>query len=95
MTRKQVVRLGLLVGLALAAAACATQPEGYPRGDGVAGFLSGLLHGFGIVFAFISQFFSDTIRVYAFPNAGWSYDLGFIIGAAMFLGGGGAGAASK
>lgn len=76
----------------LAVAACATQPEGFPQGDDPPGFLSGLLHGFGLVFAFISQFFSDSIRVYAFPNGGWSYDLGFIIGAGLFFGSGGASA---
>jgi hypothetical protein len=35
------------------------------------------------------QFFMD-IRIYAFPNAGRWYDLGYFLGALMFLGGGGA-----
>ena len=32
------------------------------------------------------------IRIYNFPNAGGWYDFGFLIGASMFLGGGGASA---
>lgn len=92
MPRTRFARWSLLIVLALAAAACATQPEGFPRGDDPPGFFSGLLHGFAIAFAFIAQFFSDSIRVYAFPNGGWPYDLGFIIGAGLFLGGGGASA---
>ena len=83
-------RWALLVILTLAVAACATQPEGFPRGDSQPSFFSGLLHGFGMVIAFIAQFFSDKIRVYAFPNGGWPYDLGFIIGAGLFFGAGGA-----
>lgn len=92
MFRSKSARWSLLLILVLAAAACATQPEGFPRGDDPPGFFSGLLHGFGIVFAFISQFFSDSIRVYAFPNVGWPYDIGFIIGAGLFFGSGGASA---
>jgi hypothetical protein len=82
----------LLLALALAAAACAMQPEGFAKGDSPPSFFSGLLHGFGLVIAFISQFFSNKIHVYAFPNAGWPYDLGFIIGAGLFFGAGGASA---
>ena len=53
------------------------------------GFWDGVLHGFLIFFSFIGSLFSD-IRIYAFPNAGVWYDFGYVIGATMFLGGGGA-----
>jgi len=56
---------------------------------GVPGFWDGVLHGFLIFFSFIGSLFSD-VRIYAFPNAGVWYDFGYVIGATMFLGGGGA-----
>ena len=40
-------------------------------------------------FSFIASFFTD-VRIYSFPNAGRWYDFGFIIGAMMIWGGGGA-----
>lgn len=49
----------------------------------------GLVHGFLIVFSMIGSFFGD-VRIYAFPNAGTIYDLGYLIGAMMSLGGTGA-----
>ena len=50
------------------------------------GFWYGLLHGFIILFSFIGSLFQD-IRIYAFPNSGIWYDLGFLIGASAFLSG--------
>lgn len=73
-----VLALGLL-------AACATQPTP----DAIApGFWSGLLHGFISPFALIAELFTD-VRVYAFPNGGGWYDLGFVLGAAAVFSGGG------
>ena len=54
------------------------------------GFLKGLLHGFIILFSFIGSLFAD-FEIYSFPNNGFWYDLGFIIGASAFFGGSGAG----
>ena len=70
-------------------AGCATQPP--PGGPASPGFFLGLLHGFMIVFGFIASIFTD-YRIYAYPNSGWWYDFGFLLGAMSFLGGGGAGA---
>ena len=64
-------------------AACATQPA--PSTLGPPGFLYGLLHGLISPFALIGGFFTD-VRVYAFPNSGWWYDFGFIIGAGLLFG---------
>lgn len=68
---------------------CAHQPE--PMAYDPPGFFSGVLHGFLILFSLIGSIFTD-IRIYAFPNSGGWYDFGYLIGAAMFLGGGGASA---
>ena len=71
---------------------CAHQPT--PEGYQLPGFWSGLLHGFLILFSFIGSLFAD-VRIYAFPNSGGWYDFGYLIGAAVFLGGGGAASTSK
>ena len=44
---------------------------------------------FGTLFSFIGSLFTDA-RIYAFPNSGVWYDFGYLIGASLFLGGGGA-----
>jgi hypothetical protein len=69
-------------------ASCAHQPQA-PALDGLPGFWSGLLHGFLIFFSFVGSLFTD-VRIYAFPNSGGWYDFGYLLGAAIFLGGGGA-----
>jgi hypothetical protein len=74
---------------ALLVASCATQPA--PPASDTPGFFSGLLHGFLIFFSFIASLFTD-YRIYAFPNTGAWYDFGYLLGASMFLGGGGASA---
>jgi len=53
------------------------------------GFFYGLFHGFVILFSFIGSLFTD-YEIYALPNSGGWYDLGFLLGASMFFGGGGA-----
>ena len=73
--------------LVLGVSGCAYQVK--ISGYGVPGFWDGVLHGFLIFFSFIGSLFSD-VRIYAFPNAGVWYDFGYVIGATMFLGGGGA-----
>ena len=64
-------------------ASCASQPS--PDAYDPPGFLSGLIHGFIIVFSFIGSLFTD-VRIYSFPNSGGWYDFGYLIGAIMFLG---------
>jgi len=74
-----------LLLLLVAASACARQPP--PVLPDPPGFFLGLLHGFLMLFSFIGSIFTD-VRIYAFPNSGFGYDLGFLIGASSFLGGG-------
>jgi len=75
--------------IVLLAASCASQPP--PEIVDPPGFWSGLLHGFLMLFSLIGSIFTD-VRIYAFPNSGGWYDFGFFLGAASFLGGGGASA---
>ena len=76
MKKRGFVLLGLMV-LAAALAGCASQPT--PTAYDPPGFFMALLHGFTAPFALFGGIFLD-VRVYAFPNSGWLYDLGFMLG---------------
>jgi hypothetical protein len=65
--------------------ACATQPT--PAAYEPPGFLLGFVHGIISPFALVAELFTN-VRIYAFPNSGGWYDLGFMLGIGA-LGGGG------
>jgi hypothetical protein len=91
-SRLPKVHLFLLATFVMAVVGCATQP--HLTSIGRPGFFSGLLHGFIMPFSLIASLFTD-VRIYSFPNAGRWYDFGFVIGACMFFGGGGAGSRKR
>lgn len=71
-------------------AACAATQTDLPAALGGAtrpGFWLGFWHGFIAPVAFIVGLFSDHVRIYAVPNAGRWYDLGFMLGIGGFSGG--------
>ena len=78
-------RLVAILAAALALGACAaTQATGSV--EAVApGFWLGLWHGFIFPVAFIVSLFVDNVALYAVPNNGGWYDLGYFIGI-VFLG---------
>jgi hypothetical protein len=53
-----------------------------------ANFWAGFWHGLIIVITFIVSLFTNTVKIYEANNCGWAYNLGFIIGACISLGGG-------
>jgi len=65
-------------------AACAAQPPGEP---GTRGLLWGLWDGAVAPVAFVVSIFEDSVRIYAFPNSGLWYDLGYLIGLTCWAGG--------
>ena len=80
LSRKSLWILPLLVILA----GCATQPVSEYAYD-PPGFFSGVWHGLVLPISIVGSLFWD-FRIYAFPNSGWFYDLGFVLGAgASFL----------
>ena len=70
----------------LALTGCAHQPSGALSPSGP-GFLLGLWHGFIAPISLVGSFLADH-RIYAFPNAGVIYDLGFLLGLSAWGGGG-------
>ncbi|MDI7775551.1 hypothetical protein [Asticcacaulis sp. EMRT-3] len=69
----------------LALSACATRPMGHASDPA---FLRGLIDGLLAPISFVLSLFSNTIRMYAFPNIGRWYDFGFLIGISVWGGGG-------
>ncbi len=62
-----------------------------PDGDGdVAGFWLGLWHGFIALITFFISLFTENINIYETHNSGGWYDFGFVLGAGILFGGGGA-----
>lgn len=96
------VSLGTVAGLValgvlLAACAPGANPEvGAVSPDGtVAGFWMGLWHGFIAPVTFVISLFTDGVNLYEVHNNGNWYDFGFVLGAGILFGGGGAGARSR
>lgn len=95
-SRRPSPRLVVLVtvaGLVLTACLAGVNPEmGVAPDDGqLAGFWLGLWHGFIAPVTFVVSLFSDTVNMYEVHNSGNWYDFGFVLGAGILFGGGGAG----
>jgi hypothetical protein len=76
----------LALGLLPLLGACARQAaSAVASGPDVAGFWSGVWHGFIFPIAWIISLFDANVAVYAVPNSGGWYDFGFFVGV-VFLG---------
>ena len=76
MKKLSVVLLAAL--LTLAASGCFPGTNTYTPRE-LAGFLSGLWHGWIAPVSLIIGFFRPDVRIYEMNNTGWWYDLGFYI----------------
>jgi hydrogenase/urease accessory protein HupE len=90
-----LLRVLLLVAVAALMVGCA--PGGNPlahtaTSGAPAGFFLGLWHGFIIWVTFLVSLFDPSVSIYEVHNGGWTYNLGFAIGAACLHGSGGAAA---
>ncbi|HEX6580785.1 MAG TPA: hypothetical protein VF195_07930 [Actinomycetota bacterium] len=86
------------VVLSLAMASCAPGPnvqEGAAQSGEIAGFWLGLWHGIIAPITFVISLFSDDVNVYEIHNNGNWYNFGFVLGAGVLLGGGGAGSRGR
>jgi hypothetical protein len=97
MMRYRTLVLLVVGALLLGACAAGVNPEvgaASPDGD-LAGFWLGLWHGIIAPVTFVISLFSDNINLYEVHNNGNWYDFGFVLGAGIFFGGGGAGSRRK
>ncbi len=90
MMKKKSCLLLLIVILALVFINCAPgnekwDPEINP--GNMAGFFAGVWHGAIIIITFIISLFTDDVGLYEINNTGWPYNLGFIIGLNISIGG--------
>ncbi|HMO10123.1 MAG TPA: hypothetical protein PKB06_01135 [Actinotalea sp.] len=94
--RRRLVAAALLAGVLLVLlSACAAAGNEYvgtaSEVRGTVGFWWGLWHGIIAPITFIVSLFTETVGVYEVHNNGGWYDVGFLLGASMVLGGGPAG----
>ena len=90
-----VIAAGVLL---LALASCAPGPniqEGVASSGEIAGFWLGLWQGIIAPITFVISLFSDDVNVYEIHNNGNWYNFGFVLGAGVLLGSGGAGSRRK
>lgn len=74
-----------LIFILLIATSCA--PGNKRFDEKAAGFWAGLWHGLICIITFIISLFTDSVSMYEVSNSGGWYNLGFLIGAAIALGG--------
>ncbi len=85
--------LGLVIGLViiLISLSCAPGNSRWNQnieGSKPANFWAGLWHGIIVVITFIISLFRRDVGIYEVNNYGWSYNLGFILGLMISIGGG-------
>jgi hypothetical protein len=81
---RRIIILGLIIFL-LVSVSCAPGNQKFEEKS--AGFWAGLWHGLICVVTFIISLFTDSVRMYEVNNTGNWYNLGFLLGAAIILGG--------
>jgi hypothetical protein len=95
----KVLVLVCLAVLMVSLASCAPGPNELANtpdeAETVAGFWQGLWHGLIVPITFILSLFSRGIHIYEVHNNGAWYNLGYLLGLMMTLGGGGRGSAAK
>lgn len=84
-----------LAVLTLLLAGCAAGPNSAVAAGSDAGFWLGLWHGVILPVTFVISLFTENVNVYEVDNTGNWYDVGFLLGLLVSLGGaGGSGAAA-
>jgi len=88
---KRIFIIAFVLLFALLSVSCAPGNERWDQNFHVgvkANFWAGLWHGLIIVVTFIISLFDHRVGVYEINNAGWPYNLGFVLGLMISLGGG-------
>ncbi len=88
---KQHFMIGLIVIIAMIFLSCAPGNDRWDQEINPghkAGFWAGLWHGLIIIITFIVSLFTKEVGLYEITNTGWPYNLGFLIGFCISIGGG-------
>jgi len=88
--KRKNLLIGLTLVIALILLGCAPGNERWNQEINPghnAGFWGGLWHGLIVVITFIISLFTSEVRIYEVSNTGWSYNLGYLIGLMISLGG--------
>lgn len=97
MKKKNIVVLAVIILIVLSS--CTAGPNDMMKvadAEGnLAGFFSGLWHGFIMFFSFIVSLFNSDVSVYEVHNVGPLYNLGYLIGVSAFFGGSGSAGGRK
>jgi hypothetical protein len=87
MPHRNLTRLILVAAaLLLLVTACAPGNARWAL-DHRAGFWAGLWHGLIVIVTFVVSLFTNQVGIYETNNVGWGYNLGFILGCMVSLGG--------
>ncbi len=89
----RVVALTAVLAVLLLSACAAGPNPALDTGPDPAGFWLGLWQGFILPVSFVISLFTDQVSIYETQNSGNWYDLGYVLGLSMVLGGGGGGGA--
>lgn len=85
---KTKLLLALALVLVVVLVGCAPGNERWASVDNRANFWAGLWHGLIIIVTFVVSLFTKDVGIYEVNNVGWGYNIGFILGAMISLGGG-------
>lgn len=88
---RRCLAVGLVLVIALMSLSCAPGNERWDQEinpGSKAGFWVGAWHGLIIIITFIVSLFTEKVGLYEVSNTGWPYNLGFIIGLCISIGGG-------
>jgi len=88
MSRKLLFAALLLLVAVVLFAGCAPGNERWASVDNRANFWAGLWHGLIIIVTFVVSWFTNDVRIYEANNVGFGYNIGFILGCMISLGGG-------
>lgn len=88
MKKSNVAVVLIVVALALTLASCSPGPGSKYNSDHRAGFFSGIWHGLLSPLFFIIGIFTSSVEIYEPFNSGSWYQLGYLIGISIVLGGG-------
>ena len=73
--------------LVMLAAGCAPGNERWASGVNKAGFWAGLWHGLIVLVTFVVSWFTNQVGIYEPHNVGFGYNIGYVIGLLISLGG--------